>query len=140
MVGLIACTNPVDNLEIGEPFDQSEAILDQWVLVRVHHIDELDLNKPFTDLTSLFTATASEIEFTSSSFTYTHGSGPDFLESDGTWQFDDENYPEYLSLNQTTQLQIGQPIRTYNDTLVLKLERKCEEKTVSSYEYLFTRK
>ncbi|MEQ9404826.1 MAG: DUF5004 domain-containing protein [Cyclobacteriaceae bacterium] len=137
---LLGCTNPVDDLEIGEPFSQQEAVIDDWELRRVHHIDELDLNKPYTDLTELFTASAASLVIDESTFTYTQSSGPNFLDTSGSWEFDDEDFPEYMILNSGTQVRLGAPARSANDSLILVFERKCEEKTVSSYEYLFIRK
>lgn len=138
LIFLLGCSNSVDDLEIGDPFDQSTAIADQWTLRNVHHIDELDLSKPFTDLTTLFSGNT-QIEFDGSSFTYTHGGGPNFLENNGTWAFDDSEYPEFVTLNQSTSLKLGAPIRASNDTLILLLQRKCDERVISSYKYLFTR-
>ncbi len=137
---IMGCTNsPIDDLEIGEPFNDLEAIAGNWSLDQVKQVDNLDLNKRSTDLTSLFTSTSAGIEFNGSSFTYSHGSGPNFLENNGNWAFDNEEFPEYVVLNSTTQLKLKDPIRSYDDTLVLIVERKCEGKTISSYEYYFKR-
>lgn len=140
LIFLIGCTSTINDLEIGEPFDNAAAIVDQWDLVEVRHVDDLDINKRYTDVSNFFLASSAEIEFTESSFTYLHGSGPNYLEDSGNWAFDDPDFPEALTLNTSTELVLKEPIRSFSDTLVLILERKCEEKTVSSYEYYFKRK
>jgi hypothetical protein len=134
---LLGCNSPIDSLEIGEPFDKSTAILDDWTLQSVDHVDNLDLNKPSIDISALFGDGA--LLVTESSFTYTQSSGPSFFGNSGNWAFDDADYPTYFILNSSTQLKLGQPIKASNDTLILVFERLCETKVISSYKYLFTR-
>ncbi|MEQ9009148.1 MAG: hypothetical protein RLP12_14795, partial [Ekhidna sp.] len=79
-------------------------------------------------------------EFTGETFTYSHGSGPNFLDNSGSWAFDDDEFPTSVILNNSIELKLKEPVRQYSDTLILAVERKCEEKTISSYEYYFKRK
>ena len=83
IIFFIGCTSSVDDLEIGEPFDNQAAIEGGWDLVEVRYVDNLDVNKRYTDVTSFFTASAAEIDFEATSFAYTHGSGPNYLENSG---------------------------------------------------------
>ena len=140
VVLFIGCSNPVDDLEIGEPFDQAAAVVDEWDLTRVRHVDNLEPSKAYTDLTAMFTASAATLEFTESSYTYSQGSGPVLLATSGSWALDDPDYPSAVVLNSNTSLTLGAAARPGTDSLILILERKCEDKVVSSYEYFFTRK
>jgi hypothetical protein len=134
---ILGCNSPIDSLEIGEPFDKSTAILDDWTLKSVDHVDNLDLNKPSIDLTTLFGN--GSLSVSESSFTYTQSSGPNYFENSGSWDFDDEKYPTHFILNSNTQFRFGKPVQSSNDTLILVLERFCDTKVISSYKYLFTR-
>lgn len=139
----MGCTNSsIDDLEIGEPFDNQAAITGQWDLVEVRYVDNLDIRTPkrFTDVTSFFNESAATIEFEATSFTYTHGSGPNFLGNSGNWAFDDAAFPEAVVLNANTTLKLKEPVRSFSESLILILERKCEDKTISSYEYHFNRR
>lgn len=137
LIGFLGCDNPVDDLEIGEPFSQTEAIQDIWTLSSVRQIDELDLNKPFTDLSYLFVN--GQLSISESSFSFSLDSGPDYFGTASSWEFDDETFPENVVLDGLTNLKLGAPVRESDDQLVLKLERTCENRVISSYEYTFTR-
>ena len=144
MLALVACSNPVDDLEIGEPFSQSEAIQGSWVLVDVKHVDNLDAGKAFTDLTEMFTQSTSTISFDGGSFSYTHGSGINLIGDGSTWNFDDADYPTYVQMDNGTNLRLGNPVRSYDQSVTLILERVCpnddgSDKLISSYELTFNR-
>lgn len=134
---LLGCTNPVDDLEIGEPFSKVEAITDSWTLSSVLHVDNLDPAKSSTDVTSFMGSGSLDISATS--FTYAQSSGPIFLEETGSWSFDNEEFPIFFIQNSNTQLRLDQPINPSTTTMSLILERTCEDKVISSYKYVFTR-
>lgn len=144
IVLMAGCTSGVEDLKIGEPFSQKQAAIDEWTLVQVRHVDELSALKPYANLTSMFTQTEATLVLSEGTFEYTQPAGPAFLANTGTWAFDDEEYPAEVILNGTQSLKLGAPIRSANDTLILKLERKCpangQDRTVSSYQFVFKRK
>ncbi len=144
MLALVACSNPVDDLEIGEPFSQSEAIQGSWVLVDVKHVDNLDAGKAFTDLTDMFTQNASSISFNGGSFSYTHGSGPNLIGSGSSWNFDDEEYPSVVEFDNGVSLRLGDPVKPFDDSMTLVFERTCprddgSDRVISSYELTFNK-
>lgn len=134
---LIGCTNPVDDLEIGDPFNKVEAITDVWTLTSVLHVDDLDPAKSSIDVTSIMGS--GSLEVSGNNFTYSQTSGPVFLEESGDWSFDNEEFPVFFIQNSNTQLRLDQPVNPSSTTMTLILERTCEEKVISSYKYVFTR-
>lgn len=134
---ILGCNSPIDNLEIGEPFDKSTAILDDWTLRNVDHVDNLDLNKPSIDITSLFGDGL--LSISESSFSYSQSEGPIYLANSGDWSYDDADFPTFFILNENINLKLGKPVNSSSDTLILIFEKYCDTKVISSYEYLFTR-
>jgi hypothetical protein len=97
------------------------------------------------DVTSVYTAgTVPSITFSKSDFTYTYipGDAPDYLGGSGTWAFDDNDYPKYLTFTtgsgiiRTTLLHT---IRPQDEYLEFSLNRSCGGQTTIVYQFKFAR-
>ncbi len=141
---------------IGEPFSQLEGINDTWQLTSIEQIDELDKgdNAPL-DVSNIMMGTQAAImTFNSSDFTYTltPGTMRNFFPTNGTWFFDDNDFPAVITLENSGaqfECKLQAPIRRESgeDELVIKYIRPIGNCTVLEdglkgavgYQYRFMR-
>ncbi len=144
---IISCENKVDDLTIGEPFDQVEGMGGTWNLLEVKIIDELTIEKESMDLSAIFLSEPTTLSFDSETLTYTietPSDVPNFLGEGGSWAFDNNDFPKKLMLStSTSNIELGAPIRTFDDKLIIKVTKTCivneKVKPVLSYQYEFER-
>jgi hypothetical protein len=142
----------VEDLEIGKPFDQTEAIQGSWNLTSVSQIDELSSTKASEDLSEYFLTEPTLITFTGSTYTISGPTDvPNNLGTGGTWSFDNAEMPSQVNLvsgGETFSMSLGAPIRDFEDTLLLKKSTTTEDlecvdfprvKLLFSYQYTFER-
>ncbi len=140
---IFSCENKIDDLEIGEPLSQTEGIAGTWELERVDIVDEFQIDKPTMDLSDVFLTGETILVFNTSTYTIdTPDDIPNYLGEGGAWFFDNELYPKVLTLAGSA-VELGAPIYTYSETLVLKYVKYCDVndrvKPVLSYRYQFKR-
>lgn len=147
----VAC-DPVEYGEIGTPFSKVEAIEGTWKLSQISQIDEaaleqggiyteLDLTDAFnfTDYTITFSLDADTLPL---EFSIDAGAAPNFIDTLGTWTFDDNDLPTELlftqsdSTNVTSKLKLIAPPRDQNP-LRMKYQRFAGGNLIISYQYSF---
>lgn len=135
--------------EIGDPVSKLEGINGTWNISGVTQIDEASPLKDEMDLSRFFITTTEpslSLTFNSSDFTYSviPGTGKNPFGESGKWEFDDMNYPSYVSLYATTGdtivMGLGQTIRPTDSNLFLNQQKTCEGTPVTTYQYIFDRK
>ena len=147
---LTAC-EPVEYGELGVPFSKIDGIEGTWVATEVIQVDETALAQGglYTemDLTDVFNFSNYTITFNTNSgqpftFTVSPGGAPNFIDTEGTWAFDDNQYPTevYFTLpdssNYTSEMRLIAPPREQNP-LRIKFQRYSGGKLIVSYRYTF---
>ena len=125
-----ACDNDGD-YELGTPFSQVEGINGSWTLVQVEQFDEvLGDEDAQLDVSALMIGSQpAEVSFQSGdrSFSVTPGSTKVFFPQDGSWAFDNEEFPERLQLTKDgsmTDLKLEAPVRAnVDDFLIFRYTR-----------------
>ena len=145
LVGACTVSEPP---EIGEPSDKLEGISDEFELTKVIFFDQLT---PFDDNSLDVSETfigddPMSIRFESENLSYTvdPGSSLNFFGTEGSWSFDNNDFPTYLNFvpsdeNETTQTSLLRTIRPQDDQLQISLGGSCEPDAIS-YQLYFTRK
>lgn len=144
--------------ELGTPFSKIEGISDEWELIEMYHSGiDIGTNDALTYTVQLPDAYVSDVpatlNFTNNfSFTGTANSSKVFFPTNGTWAFDDNDYPSKLFLTsggETVELKLLAPVREnvdpYLHFLYIRPFGDCKpDGAVSSgtvgYEYKFARK
>lgn len=148
---IVAC-DPVEYGEIGTPFSKTEAIEGTWGLTEIVQVDEaareqggmyteLDLTNAFnfTDYTITFTLDTDTLPL---EFSIDPGMAPNFIDTLGTWTFDDNDFPTEVlftqsdSVNVTSKLKLIAPPRDQNP-LRVKYQRYSGGNLIISYQYSF---
>jgi hypothetical protein len=146
---VFSCKKP-EIAELGPPTDFLKVVTGIWKTVKVTQVDEIakakfqepvsrdrtdDMN--FTDYTITFNSEGG----IPSSFIIDAGNAPNFVDSTGTWKFDNNEYPTEILLTKTgatgptsTFKLIGPP-RDGLD-LRIKFERYSNSNLIISYEYI----
>lgn len=142
---IFSCENKIDDLRIGDPLSQMEGIGGTWELEKVEVVDEFQVSKPVMDLSEVFLVDGTTLTFNSASKSYTITTPadiPNFLGEGGAWSFDNELYPKLVTLD-GSEVELGAPVFSYSNTLVLKYTKYCDvkgrAKAVLSYRYQFKR-
>ena len=145
-----AC-EPMEYGELGEPFSKIDGIEGTWVATEVIQVDETALAQGglYTemDLTNVFNFTNYTITFATASgqpstFTVSPGGAPSFIDTTGTWAFDDSQYPTQVhftlpdSSEYTSMMRLVAPPREQNP-LRIKFQRFSGGKLIVSYRYTF---
>lgn len=150
-ITFVAC-DPVEYGEIGVPFSKVEAIEGTWKLSEIIQVDEAALEQGgmYTelDLTNAFNFTDYSITFSLDAdtlpleFSIDAGMAPNFIDTLGTWTFDENDLPTELlftqsdSVNVTSKLKLIAPPRDQNP-LRVKYQRFSGGNLIISYQYSF---
>jgi len=119
--------------ELGVPFDKVKGLSGNWELGAFAQRDENNPIKEIRDLSEFYidgTSNPTLFNFNSSDMTYTvtPGPGKNFLNSGGTWRFDNAEFPTELILegsSDTLSLKLGTAPREFDQTLKLEFPRFC---------------
>jgi hypothetical protein len=142
--------------ELGEPFDKVAGISGTWQLNR---FIQKDLNNPIKeerDLSQFYIREGFaplQITFNGADRSYDVAieTGKNYFGEEGTWRFDDETYPTYITLTTLVNevevdldFKLGSMVREFDNALLIELERGCELGTLISqptviYRFEFTR-
>lgn len=147
---LTAC-EPAEYGKLGEPFSKIDGIEGTWVATEVIQVDETALSQGglYTemDLTDVFNFSNYTITFNTvagqpSTFTVSPGGAPSFIDTEGSWAFDDAQYPTsvYFTLpdssTTTSKMRLIAPPREQSP-LRIKFQRFSGGKLIVSYRYTF---
>ena len=136
-----------DRPTLQPPGSKLEGINATFELYEVSQVDELTLsfNKE-RDVTAAFLGTnPGTITFDSENFTYSveANDSPNYLGTEGTWAFDDNEFPTMITLNtsdgRTLELPMLATIRPQDQHLKFMLTKSCNGETNLSYKYNFKR-
>lgn len=123
--------------ELGEPFDKIAGLSGTWELTR---FIQKDLNNPIQeerDLSQFYLKdgiTPLRIQFSGEDRSYSVSieAGRNYFGEGGTWGFDDDVYPSFLTLttlidDEETQLEfkLGRMVREFDPVLLIDLPRGC---------------
>lgn len=154
----LSCSNN-DNPDFGEPFSKVEGISDEWELIEMFHsgIDATSTSNAISNTIQLPDAYIGDVpatlNFTTGfDYTGTANSSKVLFPTNGTWAFDDNDYPSKLFLTsggETLELQLLAPVREkvdpYLHFLYIRPFGDCTPSDAVSrgtvgYEYKFARK
>ena len=151
VIALVAC-EPVEYGELGGPFSKIEGIEGTWITTEVIQIDETALAQGglYTeqDLTNLFNFSSYTITFSvdtdtmPSSFSVFTGGAPSFIDTTGSWTFNDNDFPTEVLFTHpdssvfTSKMRLIAPPRDQNP-LRMKFQRFSGGKLIISYQYTF---
>ena len=136
------------------PPDKVQGLDGEWELYSVIAVDEVSLAKEERDLSDFYigdgTTEVLTVTFNSDdkTFVITAGEiGRNYLPSEGTWSYDDNNYPEYIYLEDDngtiTTLKLQGPTRPQDQVLKFSFQRTCtvggESIEYVGYRYEFNR-
>ena len=131
---------------LGPEPSKLDGINDTFTLVEVTQVDENARpgSTKSMDVSAAFSSgTAATITFNSAAhtFSYSPGNAPDYIGADGTWQFDNDDYPTKVTLTNGTvfDLRLLHTIRPQDEFLEVELTRTCGGDASVSYRYKFQR-
>ena len=131
-----------------------EGLNGSWTLYSVIQVDEISLSKEEKDISSFYIpedgndVTTCTFSSSDRTFTITPGSeGRNYLPSSGTWSFDDDQYPQYIYIEDengvVSTLKLQGPTRPVDQYLKFSFQRTCiidgVEKEYVGYRYEFNR-
>lgn len=132
-IGFIACKKTIEG-ELGEPFDKVKGISGTWELAK---FEQQDLNNPVQetrDLSAFYIdgqVTPLQITFGSDrSYSVVLEIGKNYFGTEGSWSFDDEEYPTFLILDtgtDTLEYELGAVVREFDNILQIDFLRACED-------------
>lgn len=145
VMGVAGCEEK-SRIEIGEPFSKLEGINDSFTLIQVVQVDERSQSLSNTmDISHIFIKNdPPKITFNSNDKTFTlePGDSPNYLINNGSWSFDDDDFPTALFLSgngEMIDLDLERTIRTIDNTLEFKFTRTCSGSASVGYIYIFER-
>lgn len=144
---LITGCRPEIPTELAPPGSKLDGINAEWVMVAAQVVDENTLNGDSISITPYYTdAAAPEIEFNSSTFEYTvtPNGKRNFLGSNGTWAFDDSDFPTMIMLTtnegEPIELMLTSTIRPQDQRLRFNYARECGATAYATYYFEYERK
>ena len=119
--------------ELGEPFDKVAGMSGTWELSTFL---QKDLNNPIKeerDLSMVYINGVDQplrLTFDATERTYQVEitNGRNFFGTDGTWSFDNDQYPTTLILDNATEvleMNLGSVVRTFDNELSIELDKAC---------------
>ena len=151
----VAVSNCKKTYTLDPPASKIDGINGSWILYSVVQVDQTDLAKAERNISEFYLGDGSsavmEITFNSSDFTFEvqlGDIGRNFLPSSGTWEFDDDNFPQFIYLTDdegnVTELEMQGPTRPQDQQLKYSFNRSCtiEDELIQyvGYRYEFNRK
>lgn len=137
---------------LGEPTDKIAGMDGTWEMATFVQQDPNNPIKEERDLSEFYIVpgvTPYHLQFskTDRTYTVTPGPGKNYFGTGGTWSFDNENYPTFLYLYNTTdtlELKLGSVIRPTDNMLSIELENQCHDTTgafttTAIYRFIFNR-
>ena len=123
---IVACDQQ-EILPIGDPFDKVEGLADTWKLTSIQQVDELNgSNEEALDVSSFLVGSqAATISFMADgSYTINPGSSKMYVPSEGSWAFDQNDYPSTIELsngsnNFSIQLVTAAPVKEKPDNRLI---------------------
>ena len=139
--------------ELGDPSDKIAGMEGTWEISSFKQQDPNNPIKEERDLSDFYLVvgeTPYRLTFQKEGRIYTvePGPGKNFFGNGGTWGFDNEQFPTYLFLYNTTdtlQLLLGSVVRETDNTLGIDLEKNCydaatgESTPLAIYKFNFNR-
>ncbi len=134
-----------DRPELPPAGSKVEGIQDDWSLFKVMQYDEISQKE--LDVSSVYIGADPmkmnfKIEGQDTLYTITTGSSINYLGNNGTWRFDDNEFPTTLTINFDGNdhiLKLNRTVRPQDQTLEFKFSKVCSGKRVVSYNYTFKR-
>jgi hypothetical protein len=150
---IVSGCRDIRDAELGEPFSKIEGLtLTKWEITSVSIVDGADPARSSRDFSQFYLNGDTKLTLTFDedyTFMVEVGEGLNFLPSDGTWQFDDPDYPTKIILNagsnpQELQLEattrfVDQELKVRFDKYFCVLEEGEPEVPVYSYRLIFQR-
>jgi hypothetical protein len=139
---------------LGPPPSKIAGLNGDWKLYSVVQVDELSLAKGERNISEFYidpdSTDVMQVNFNSDNFTFfiSLGSiGRNYLPASGTWSFDNNDYPQYIYLEDEagiiTTLKLQGPTRPVDTQLKFSFQRSCiidgEVKEYVGYRYEFNR-
>ncbi len=150
-VALSSCKPELEG-ELGDPSDKVAGLNGNW---EVSSFEQQDPNNPIReerDLTEFYVVpgeTPTRLNFNRDDKTYTVQAGPgkNYFGTGGTWAFDNDKFPTYLFLYNSTdtiETLLGSVVTERDNLLEIELENSCTDaegvKTISAiYRFTFNR-
>ena len=135
-----------EEIVLDPPPSKLEGINGTFTLSSVTQVDPFVIGSGNSlDVTSAFTkGTVPSITFNSSTFDFTFnpGDAPNYLGSNGTWAFDNNDYPTLIAMNDGTSqydLKLLHTIRPQDKYLEVQFERSCDGTVSVIYQFKFAR-
>jgi len=145
---LFSSCRPELETDPGEPFDKVAGLDGDW---KLYSFVQQDLNNPIKeerDLSRYYIVDDVEpltITFNASdrSFDVQITEGKNFFGEGGSWSYDNDQYPSFISLDdgmETNTFSLGSMVREFDNTLTLQLEKGCSETELNViYKFIFER-
>lgn len=148
IVAMAASCKPTIDAEIGAPGSNLDGINAEWKMVAAQIVDNRSLNGDSISIMSYYKSadTAPEITFNSATFEYSvvDNGKRNFFSTNGTWAFDDEEYPTLITLTtaegQEIVLNLTRTIRPQDTRLMVNYERNCDTEAYATYYFEYERK
>lgn len=131
--------------KIYDPSSKLDGINATWVLNKVTQTDPSDKDNPL-DISYVYTeGNPIELTINSSDLSYSFNqSNPIFMGNNGTWKFDDNDFPTQIEIThdgKTDVLPLLRTVRAVDAVLTFQLDKFCDGGTkTTSYQYTFIRK
>lgn len=140
-IAFSSCKEKIEG-ELGEPFDKVAGLAGTWELTS---FIQKDLNNPVKeerDLSSFYIQdgiTPLQLTFgeTDRSYSAAIEVGRNYFGTEGTWGYDDDQYPSSIYLfseTDTLTFDLGRMVREFDNTLLIELPRGCSLGTADAIE------
>lgn len=143
---------PESSGELGEPFDKVEGMIGTWELTS---FTQLDLNNPINEVRDLsdfyIDGIVQPMQLTLEAEDYSYSveieKGKNFFGENGTWSFDNLEYPSYIIFDtglETFNYELGSLVRTFDNSLSIEFTKGCVDESGNDiqtviYQFQFTR-
>ena len=142
-INITACKKERPTLEPAG--SKVEGIQDDWKLFRVMQYDEISQKE--LDVSSVYIGKQPmvltfKISGTDTAYTNLPGTSVNYLGENGTWHFDNNEFPTTLTIRFDGNdhiLKLNRTVRPQDQTLEFKFSKVCHGKRVVSYNYTFKR-
>ncbi|MEO0404290.1 MAG: DUF5004 domain-containing protein [Bacteroidota bacterium] len=130
---IVSSCKPEVEGELGEPFDKVAGMSGTW---EISAFLQKDLNNPIKeerDLSQVYVNGVDQplrLTFDAATRTYSVDitTGRNFFGTDGTWSFDNDQFPSSLLLDngvETLEFGLGSVVRPFDNALSIELDKAC---------------